>query len=444
MGFFSKIWKGIKKTVKKIGKGIKGAFKKFGKFMGKIGILGQVAMMFLMPYVGAALGGLWTGIAGQTAAQATAAAAGATATAGAITTGATAAAAAATGAATAATTAAGIAAGTTAVTASATGLIGYTGALSGVANAAGKVMQFVGNTVSKVGNVFSNITKGVTDTLGNFAKTASNNMFGTSFDAASTFFGPGDSAFGRSFGEGSRFRGLTTSSSVFDAKAAARKVEFSKSQLKAVDKTVADALGGGAFGSPNPVSAPRVPAGIDVAGVTRDALEGGAFGSPTALVPSQTSLLAETNISPLGTIIDTTEVATGAGTEVATEAAKKSVFEYVEDVVKNGVTDIKTEVGKFAASPVGYVADGFGDKVTEGIQAQGLQALDLVDKPQADINNQFNAFVPSIDNFAGSQEQYGASEIMSARAFEQEVILNPNQYGYTAYQYNQQMAKNTA
>ena len=55
MGFFSKVWKGIKGTFKKIGKGIKGAFQKFGKFMGKIGILGQVAMMFILPYVGGAL-----------------------------------------------------------------------------------------------------------------------------------------------------------------------------------------------------------------------------------------------------------------------------------------------------------------------------------------------------------------------------------------------------
>ena len=50
MGFFSKIFKGIKKIVKKIGKGIKSAFKKFGKFMGKIGILGKVAMFFIMRY----------------------------------------------------------------------------------------------------------------------------------------------------------------------------------------------------------------------------------------------------------------------------------------------------------------------------------------------------------------------------------------------------------
>ena len=55
MGFFSKVWKGIKGTFKKIGKGIKKTFNKFGKFMGKIGILGQVAMMFILPGIGNAL-----------------------------------------------------------------------------------------------------------------------------------------------------------------------------------------------------------------------------------------------------------------------------------------------------------------------------------------------------------------------------------------------------
>lgn len=47
MGFFSKVWKGVKKGFKKIGKGIKKGFKAFGKFMGKIGILGTIALTML-------------------------------------------------------------------------------------------------------------------------------------------------------------------------------------------------------------------------------------------------------------------------------------------------------------------------------------------------------------------------------------------------------------
>ena len=55
MGLLSKAWKGIKKGFKKIGKAIKRGFKKFGKFMGKIGIVGQLAMMFILPGIGSAM-----------------------------------------------------------------------------------------------------------------------------------------------------------------------------------------------------------------------------------------------------------------------------------------------------------------------------------------------------------------------------------------------------
>jgi len=57
MGFFSKVWKGVKKTFKKIGKGIKKAFKSFGKFMGKIGILGTIALTLLTGGLG--IGGMF-------------------------------------------------------------------------------------------------------------------------------------------------------------------------------------------------------------------------------------------------------------------------------------------------------------------------------------------------------------------------------------------------
>lgn len=59
MGIFSKIWKGVKKTFKKIFKPIKKVFKSVGKFMNKIGIVGQIAMMFIpIPGLGALMSGL--------------------------------------------------------------------------------------------------------------------------------------------------------------------------------------------------------------------------------------------------------------------------------------------------------------------------------------------------------------------------------------------------
>lgn len=49
------MFKKIGKFFKKIGKGIKKGFTKFGKFMGKLGIVGQLAMFFIMPGIGNAM-----------------------------------------------------------------------------------------------------------------------------------------------------------------------------------------------------------------------------------------------------------------------------------------------------------------------------------------------------------------------------------------------------
>ena len=49
------MFKKIGKFFKKIGRGIKKGFQKFGKFMGKLGIVGQLAMFFIMPGIGNAM-----------------------------------------------------------------------------------------------------------------------------------------------------------------------------------------------------------------------------------------------------------------------------------------------------------------------------------------------------------------------------------------------------
>ena len=66
MGFFKKLFKGVKKVFKKIGRGIKKVAGKIGKFMGKIGIVGQIALSFLLPGIGAVLGKAAMGMMGST------------------------------------------------------------------------------------------------------------------------------------------------------------------------------------------------------------------------------------------------------------------------------------------------------------------------------------------------------------------------------------------
>lgn len=67
MGFFSKIWKGVKKGFKKIFKPIKKVFKSIGKFMGKIGIVGQIALSFILPGIGTMLSGMLSNVVGSLA-----------------------------------------------------------------------------------------------------------------------------------------------------------------------------------------------------------------------------------------------------------------------------------------------------------------------------------------------------------------------------------------
>jgi len=56
MGFFKKLFSGVKKVFKKVGKAIRTGFKSIGKFVGKLGVVGQIGLGLLLPGVGALLG----------------------------------------------------------------------------------------------------------------------------------------------------------------------------------------------------------------------------------------------------------------------------------------------------------------------------------------------------------------------------------------------------
>ena len=425
MGFFSKIFKGVKKVFKKIGKGIKSAFKKFGKFMNKIGILGQVAMFFIMPYVGAALGSMWTGIAGQTAAQA----------------GASATAAVTAGTATAAQTA-------TAATVAAGGSAAATGLMAGnaVARGVGHVMQFTANTVSKVGTVFNNITKGVTDTLGNFAKTASNKMFGTSFDAASNFFTGGDTAFSRSFGDQSRFQNLTSSESVFENFKKDRLAETeaklnTSSGQKAITETVAES-GGDPYGFDSQY-------GQNI----QDQIDAGNTNMTASLDPTiqDPQALANNAFQPdVSEVLDSLKKPPEYKFSVNPDQLPSldynvdapSLLERLKTGVEGIPDAITKKAGEIADDPLGYAFKGTEESLQKQMNLRVGQELGISEKPvynQQYVSNA--AYVPPMSSFASPQSQYGAQEIMDARAFEQQVTFNPNPYGYTAFQYGNYMSQ---
>jgi len=379
MGFFSKIWKGIKKTVKKIGKGIKKAFGKFGKFMGKIGILGQVAMMFILPGIGAALGGAFTGAAGALA----------------------------------------------------TNTLG--GALGAVGQAAGKVMQFVGNTVSKAGNVFNNVTKGVTDTLGNFAKTAGKNLGlkGEMFtNAADNFFTGGDSAFSRSVGKNSRFANLTADPSKF---------------TKAIEKTVVESANDDPFGF-NSEYGRGIQAEIDAGRSNLTASLDSTIQDPAALAQQQATALRSNLTGPEN--FSRIEIPSGPLPQMSALDAGVTAVDAPSllDRLKTGVSNIPDRIykkaGQIADDPLGYTFKGTEEALQQQMNLRVGQELGISEKPEYNVQNVSNvAYVPSMDSFASPQSQYGAPEIMNARSFEQQVMNNPNPYGYTAFQYDNYMAQ---
>jgi hypothetical protein len=441
MGFFSKIFKGVKKVFKKIGKGIKSAFKKFGKFMGKIGILGQVAMFFVMPYIGQALGSMWTGIAGQTAAQA----------------GASATAAVTAGTATAAQTA-------TAATVAAGGSAAATGLMAGgtVAQTVGKVMQFTANTVSKAGTVFNNITKGVTDTLGNFAKTASNKMFGTSFDAASNFFTGGDTAFSRSFGDQSRFQNLTSSESVFENFKKDRLAETeaklnTSSGQKAITETVAESGGDSrAYGQTDFIADPNIEQAIGRGDTNLTASLDPTIQDPTGVINDASKYEVGSiqyadaqfkNMANKSQSLSFDEYAIDGLTNYQTPVSERvfsepSLLERFKTGVEGIPDAITKKAGEIADDPLGYAFKGTEESLQKQMNLRVGQELGISEKPvynQQYVSNA--AYVPSMDSFASPQSQYGAQEIMDSRAFEQQVTFNPNPYGYTAFQYGNYMSQ---
>jgi len=465
MGFLKKVWSGIKGAVKKIGKGIKSAFMKFGKFMDKIGIIGQIALWYFMPYAAAAIGNAWGAVAGQTAAQAASTAAGAAATSAATTAGATAAQATAAGAAqaasTASTIAAGQAAGATAAqisastvaigTSQATGLM----SMGSLAKGVGSLMQFTANTVGKAANVYSNITQGVTDTLGNFAATAGKKLGfeGEMFtNAADNFFSAGgqssigaDTAASRSLGGDSRLQNLTQGQDYFDLVKENRIRD--KKLLKAFDET--------ATGSINPDQLASVDEwdtgfGSKYSKDMQISIDRGesnwTASTDLTSVPDSAALAKEVAIDPYGQesfargMLDDAGAMAGTGNPDAVYSP--SLLSRFTDGIKGIPKRAYDKAVEIADDPAGFVFEKGEERFQSGVQTRLMQEAGILEKPTYEVTNVTNnAYVPSFESFGGSQQQYGAQEIMNARAFEQQVTNNPNPYGYTAFQYGNYMSQ---
>jgi len=144
MGFFSRVWKGVKKGFKTLFKPIKSVFKTIGKFMNKIGIVGQIAMMFIpIPGLGALMSSMGSALGGAATA------------------------------------------------------LGASGNI--IAQGAGKLLSGALKVGTKIGQGFKTITEGVKTFVGNTGKYLANKIPGVNIAGApKSFFGPGsESVLGR-------------------------------------------------------------------------------------------------------------------------------------------------------------------------------------------------------------------------------------------------------
>ena len=496
MGILSKVWKGVKTGVKSVARGIKKAFQSFGKFMNKIGIVGQIAMMFILPAIGNA-------IMGTTAAGASAAAASTLASEAALVAGQTAAQATAAGVAAASQTTATIAAGsaagasTAAVQAAAaatthvgTGLLG--GALGPLGVSAGKAMSWVGGKVAAAKSTFQNITSGVFETLGNFAKTATNklaNTFGFDNvfqDAAANFFSPGngsvvgdagtkiftdsagvaDSAFSRSFGADSKFQNLTKGSQFFK--------DVATDRMNAIDKLEnplesMQRLGGNQNITPEQfrkqaggvndivTNAPEIEIstgtklvdGVSVIDGTAGATEviNAAEITPTSILEQPVNYEPRLGGNTIQSADSVRRQAVGVNTAISDEANKRAAAlvdnrSLLQKTV-DGTVGVYDEItGKVAerfsnviADPVGTLLDGVESKMVTGVQNRGMDELGLIYRqPAAQVDNRtFNANVSEFS--VAPVGEYSGQPIMSANAFETNVTHSSSPYGFTAMLY---------
>ena len=119
-----------------------------------------------------------------------------------------------------------------------------------------------------------------------------------------------------------------------------------------------------------------------------------------------------------------------------------SLLDRLKTGIKSAPAQAYKKAGEIADDPVGYVFNKTEESLQDQLNLRVGQELGISEKPEYNVQNISNvAFVPSMDSFSSSQSQYGAQEIMSPRAFEQQVTLNPNPYGYTAFQYGNYMSQ---
>ena len=390
MGFFSKIFKGVKKVFKKIGKGIKSAFAKVGKFMGKLGIIGQIGLGLLLPGIGGMLG-KW------------------------------------------------------AVTAM--------GSSSAIVSAAGHFVNAAVQIGTKVGSVFKTVTQGVTNVIGETVGAALNKvgLDGVVLDVTKSLginAGQGINISQKGFGS---IMKVASNSMVEVAKAGGNL--FSMDTLTGMNKYGAQALAKANAIGPNLTDEP-IMSRIEIPEAPAPQMSALDAGDTTGLIAPTDNIITQDissatalgqTLPPAGSAIVTPEMSQpfeiikGEGiADSAYQAADSSVGVdsllaqpdekgFFEKVYDKGVA----EVGEFTSDPF----KGSSEKFRGAITSKGLQTLGLEPVPEF-TQNRFSSTVvlPDMDSTAIRTGRGVAFNPMEYASNENYFALNP--YGYSAQQNN--------
>ena len=390
MGFFSKIFKGVKKVFKKIGKGIKSAFKKVGKFMGKLGIIGQIGLGLLLPGIGGMLG-KW------------------------------------------------------AVTAM--------GSSSAIVSAAGHFVNAAVQIGTKVGSVFKTVTQGVTNVIGETVGAALNKvgLDGVVLDVTKSLginAGQGINISQKGFGS---IMKVASNSMVEVAKAGGNL--FSMDTLTGMNKYGAQALAKANAMGPNLTDEP-IMSRIEIPEAPAPQMSALDAGDTTGLIAPTDNIITQDissatalgqTLPPVGSAIVTPEMSQpfeiikGEGiADSAYQAADSSVGVdsllaqpdekgFFEKVYDKGVA----EVGEFTSDPF----KGSSEKFRGALTSKGLQTLGLEPVPEF-TQNRFSSTVvlPDMDSTAIRTGRGMAFNPMEYASNENYFALNP--YGYSAQQNN--------
>tara|TARA_B110000208_G_scaffold155059_1_gene187899 strand:- start:884 stop:2095 length:1212 start_codon:yes stop_codon:yes gene_type:complete len=390
MGFFSKIFKGVKKVFKKIGKGIKSAFAKVGKFMGKLGIIGQIGLGLLLPGIGGMLG-KW------------------------------------------------------AVTAM--------GSSSAIVSAAGHFVNAAVQIGTKVGSVFKTVTQGVTNVIGETVGAALNKvgLDGVVLDVTKSLginAGQGINISQKGFGS---IMKVASNSMVEVAKAGGNL--FSMDTLTGMNKYGAQALAKANAIGPNLTDEP-IMSRIEIPEAPAPQMSALDAGDTTGLIAPTDNIITQDissatalgqTLPPVGSAIVTPEMSQpfeiikGEGiADSAYQAADSSVGVdsllaqpdekgFFEKVYDKGVA----EVGEFTSDPF----KGSSEKFRGALTSKGLQTLGLEPVPEF-TQNRFSSTVvlPDMDSTAIRTGRGMAFNPMEYASNENYFALNP--YGYSAQQNN--------